>query len=169
MNIVLIGYRGSGKSSIGRCLAVRLGLGFMDTDELVVARAGKTIRELFEQIGESGFRDLETAAVQEAAAHDDVVIAAGGGVVLRRENVTMLKRNSRVVWLTAPAEVLFARIQADRQTAATRPNLTARGGIEEVKRLLDRRSPLYAGMADIVVDVSDMDTDQASRYLSEMV
>ncbi len=169
MNIVLIGYRGSGKSTIGRGLAARLGLGFVDTDELVVSRSGKSIRELFELVGESGFRDLETAAVQEAAARDDMVISAGGGAVLRRENVTMLKRNARVVWLSAPAEVLFARIQADSQTAATRPNLTARGGLDEVRRLLADRAPLYASLADVVVDVSDMDVPCAVRYLSEMV
>ncbi len=169
MNIVLIGYRGSGKSTIGRGLAARLGLGFVDTDDLIAARSGKTIRELFEEVGESGFRDLETAAVQQAANRDDVVISAGGGAVLRRENVTLLKRNARVVWLTAPAEVLYARIKADAQTAANRPNLTARGGLPEVRRLLAQRTPLYSSMADIVVDVSDMDVTQAVRYLSEMV
>ncbi len=141
MNIVLIGYRGSGKSSIGQKLAQLLWMDFVDTDNLIVERAGKNIREIFEMEGESGFRDRESAMVAEVAAKDNLVIAAGGGVVLRGENVAALKKNGKILWLKASAETLFKRIQADAASNLTRPNLTAAGGLEEVKMLLEERTP----------------------------
>src|SRR4051794_5145590 len=112
MNIALIGYRGSGKSSIGKCLAARLSLAFVDTDTLIVQRAGQTIREIFEAEGEAGFRTRELAAIREVAARDQQVIALGGGAVLKPENITAVKQGgaARVVWLQAAPEVLFQRI-----------------------------------------------------------
>lgn len=169
MNIVLIGYRGSGKSSIGRLLAARLGMGYVDTDDLVVQRAGKNIRAIFADVGETGFRDLESQVVTEVSANDYRVIAAGGGVVLRPENIQSLKTTGRLVWLKAPAEVLWERIQADKDTAKSRPNLTAAGGLEEVRHLLALREPLYRAAAELTVDVSSMDASGAAYYLSQMV
>jgi shikimate kinase len=169
MNIVLIGYRGSGKSAIGKLLAARLGMTFADTDEWVVRQAGKSIQAIFADVGEAGFRDLESAAVQALATPGDNVIATGGGVVLRPDNVSRLKENGRVVWLNAPAEVLWQRIAADPGSTHARPNLTASGGLEEIRRLLEVRNPLYAAAADITLDVSVLSASQAAYYLSEMV
>ncbi|HMD54943.1 MAG TPA: shikimate kinase [Phycisphaerae bacterium] len=169
MNIVLIGYRGSGKTSVGRLLAARLGMSFIDTDDLIVAKSGKTIRKIFEAGGEQAFRDLETAVVAEVAARDHTVIAAGGGVVLRSQNVEHLRRTGRIVWLTAPPEVLFKRIQGDQQTTATRPNLTSAGGLEEIRKLLEIRRPFYQAAAHITVDVSLDDVERIAHFLSAMV
>lgn len=169
MNIVLIGYRGVGKSTIGKQLAGRMGMDFMDTDELIVERAGKTIREIFEQGGEPLFRDLESAVIDDLVETHNAVIAAGGGVVLRKANIEKLRANGRIVWLQAPAQVLWERISADAVTAANRPNLTAAGGLEEILRLLQIRAPLYASAADIALDVTNMHPDQVVRYLAEMV
>src|ERR1700712_6086942 len=101
MNITLIGYRGTGKSTIGRALAQRLAMDFVDADVLLVERAGKTIKTIFTEEGEAGFRDRESAMVRELSGRQNTVIAAGGGVVLRRENVDVLKAHSTLVWLQA--------------------------------------------------------------------
>lgn len=167
MNIVLIGYRGSGKTSIGRRLAELLRLDFVDTDVLIVDSAGKTIREIFAAEGEAGFRRLERAAIASVALRDGLVIALGGGAVLNPDNLQALKAGGRakVIWLRAPAEVLHARIQGDAATNATRPNLTAAGGLEEVQRLLFHRKPLYEAAADHEVEVSDLSVEDAANQV----
>ncbi len=168
MNIVLIGYRGCGKSTIGKLLAARLGLAFVDTDELISERAGKTIKEIFDQAGEAGFRELEAAVVADVAARDNTVIAAGGGVVLGSENIALLKRRGKLIWLQATPEVLWRRIQADQQTVRTRPNLTTAGGLAEVQHLLALRAPLYRQAADITVDVSSLDVEHVALHIGRV-
>ena len=169
MNIVLIGYRGSGKSSIGHILAARLGREFVDTDVLIVQEAGCTIKEIFDREGEAGFRTRETTAIRAAAARDNLVIAVGGGAILRPENVVALKQNAKVVWLRARADILFQRIQADSATSQTRPNLTAAGGLEEVERLLAARMPFYEGAADFELDVEQQTIDTAAQRVLDQV
>jgi len=154
MNIVLIGYRGSGKTACGLVLAERLGWDFVDSDEHLQRRARMTIKEIFEKEGEAGFRDRESQSIAELAEGDRTVISVGGGAVLRDENVQKLKAGGKIVWLTAPPEVLHERIANDRSTEQNRPNLTAAGGLEEIRRLLPAREPLYAGAADEVIDTT---------------
>src|SRR4051812_1385007 len=123
MSLFLIGYRGSGKSTVGRRLADRLWQEFLDSDELIVRQAGKTIREIFEQEGEPGFRDRESLVVRElAAVPEDQVIALGGGAVLREENRRALRDGGhKVIYLKCEPAELHRRIHADPQTAANRP------------------------------------------------
>jgi shikimate kinase len=168
MNIVLIGYRGSGKTHIGRKLANLLWMEFVDTDMLLVERAGRTIREIFEAEGEAGFRQREADIVSEVARRENVVIAAGGGAILRPDNVAALRKHGKIVWLKADPETLHARIQADAASNANRPNLTAGGGLEEVRRLLDQRTPLYAAAAaggGVTLDVTHLSIDDAAKRL----
>ena len=164
MNIVLIGYRGTGKSTIGKMLAERLQCGFVDTDTLLVERAGKSIKQIFEEEGEASFRDREAAVVTEVAGRSNLVIAGGGGVVLRSENVAALKKNGRLVWLRADAATLHARITADPATSANRPNLIAGGGggVEEIEKLLAIRTPLYEAAANVTLDVTHLSPEQAA-------
>ncbi len=169
MNIVLIGYRGSGKSSIGRALAARTGRAFVDTDQLIVETAGCTIKDIFEREGEAGFRTRETAAILRACAADRQIIAAGGGAILRPENVAALTQNATVVWLTATPEVLYARIQADAETSKTRPNLTTHGGPEEVKKILAARLPLYRAAANHELDVGNLSVDEAVNAIQALL
>ena len=156
MNLVLIGYRGSGKTTVGRLLAERLGYGFVDLDEQIVARAGQTIKAIFEQHGEPHFRDLETATLAEAATLQDHVLSLGGGAVLREENRRHLASSRhRVIYLRADPVELLRRIRADVATAANRPNLTPlAGGLEEITQLLAVREPIYRSMAHHEVDVT---------------
>jgi len=113
-NIVLIGFMGTGKTTIGRIASERLGLQFVDTDDLVVAQAGEPVAQIFERLGEDGFRELETAALRGLAGQDGKIIATGGGIVTRPENIGLLRQLGYVVWLFAKVETIFARVSLNR-------------------------------------------------------
>ncbi len=172
MSIVLIGYRGSGKTTIGRLLADRLGWSFVDSDAEIVKRAGKTIKSIFADDGEPAFRDLESAVVLELAGLQDHVIALGGGAVMREANREAIVGNvADVVYLHCDAETLHARIHADPATGDNRPHLTQHGGgIDEIRQLLNGREPTYLALASIVVEVAARTPDQAvEQILAEMI
>jgi shikimate kinase len=170
MGVILLGYRGSGKTTVGRKLADRLWLKFVDTDDLIVASAKKSIREIFEQQGESHFRDLEVRAVRDAVGRADHVIALGGGAVLREENRALLKSlEVKRIYLRCEPQVLLRRIQSDASTAANRPALTdLGGGIEEIARLLAIREPLYREVMSSELEVTNLSVDEALVYLAKM-
>lgn len=155
MNIYLIGYRGSGKTTVARHLASMLWWNWLDADPHLEQQAGCSIREIFESEGETGFRDRESRVVAELALYSQLVVALGGGAVLREENRARLKASGKCAWLKASPELLWSRIQADPTTAERRPNLTAQGGPEEVARLLAERSPLYEECADLTVETDN--------------
>lgn len=126
-HLYLVGYRGSGKSSVGAVIAKRLVLPFFDADTVLEMDAGKSIRDIFITEGEGGFRDRESATLRKLAGLNRAVIATGGGVILRAENRELLRTTGMVVWLTAPAELLWDRISIDPMTAVRRPNLAGGG------------------------------------------
>lgn len=161
MNVVLIGYRGSGKSAVGRTLARRLGKIFIDTDAMVQERTGHSIRHIFEQKGEHAFREYESRAIQGACQNENAVISVGGGAVLDPANASVLKNAGRVFWLRASPEVLFRRIQTDKASDLQRPPLTPTGGLEEVAHVLSLRAPMYESLADHVIDTDQLDPEQA--------
>jgi shikimate kinase len=165
MNIVLVGFMGTGKSAVGERLAVVLGWPFLDTDAVIEERAGCRIAEIFARAGEPGFRDQESAVVAEAAARDRAVIATGGGALGREENVACLKTHGRLVCLTARPEVILERTHpwGDRPLLAT-----ASDPRQAVERLLCGRAPLYA-LADLTIDTSDLTVEEvAGRILLEL-
>ncbi len=166
MNLVLIGYRGCGKSRVGALLAERLHMPCVDTDALIEARAGSSIREIFATRGEPAFRELETTVINEVSQADGQIISAGGGVILRDANVVALKRTGKLIWLTAPPEVLWSRIQADAQSALTRPDLTSLGGLDEVRAVLLQRMPLYTNAADRQIDTSVQSPEQVAGEIA---
>lgn len=136
---------------MGPLLARSLGWTFVDADVELEARAGCTIAEIFRTEGEPGFRDREQALLAELAERPDHVIATGGGVILREANRDVLKRHGFVVWLEAPAEVLWQRLQGDPSTQDRRPNL-AGGGFQEIVELLRARESYYKEVAHLRVD-----------------
>ena len=150
--IVLIGYRGTGKTTVGQLLARQLGWDFADCDDAVETAAGKSIAQIFADEGEGGFRDREAAALASLCAREQLVIATGGGAILRPENRNLLRGAGFVAWLTARPETIWARLQADSTTSLRRPNLTALGGVDEVRSLLAAREPHYRAVADFVAD-----------------
>ena len=171
MSIILIGYRGSGKSTIGKRLADKLWSKFVDTDQLVAKTAGRTIKEIFESGGEKHFRDLEVAAVKDALSHAEHVIGLGGGAVTREENRAAVKASGRkVVYLRCDPKVLHERIQNDPTSATTRPNLTAHGGtIDEITTLIAEREPLYRSLMNYELDVTNLSPDEAVVYISRQM
>lgn len=152
MNLILVGYRGSGKSTVGALLAERLHRRFIDLDQLVVERAGKSIREIFAEEGEAGFRRREHEVCQSLRRTRNSVIALGGGALIDPENRTLMRRLGKIVWLRAPAIVLWSRIKNDPETANGRPDLSPAGGLSEIEAKLAEREPTYRGTAHHTVD-----------------
>ena len=152
-HLFLIGYRGSGKTTVGESLGGLMNRPFVDADVVLEADAEMTIRDIFAAEGEAGFRNRETATLRKLTAGPEAIIATGGGIVLRPENRELL-RSGFVVWLTAEPELLWHRIQIDPTTGDRRPNLTASGGLDEVRSVLLAREPLYRETAHLTVDAS---------------
>jgi shikimate kinase len=152
-NVFLIGYRGTGKTTVGRALAQVLGWEWVDADALLEARHGRTIRQIFATEGEAGFRDKEADLLEELCRRRRHVVATGGGIVLRAENRERLMASGRVVWLAADADTIWARIQQDATTAERRPVLTV-GGRDEVEELLRVRTPWYRACAELTVETA---------------
>lgn len=171
MSIVLIGYRGCGKTTIGRRLADRLWQPFVDTDELIVARAGKTIADIFEQHGEAHFRDLETQVVKDACGMAEHVIALGGGALVREENRQALKDSGhKVIYLKCDPRELLKRIQADARSPDSRPPLTgAGGGLEEIKKVLAEREAVYRTAMSAELDVTHLTPEDACVYIVRLL
>ncbi len=149
INLYLIGMMGSGKTTVGRFLAAKMGYGFCDTDAVIEKVAGKSINDIFNSDGEEGFRELEGKVLGELAAYTRLAIATGGGIVLRRENWSYLQQGL-VVWLDVPVEILLSRLGGD----TTRPLLQVSDREAELKTRLEQRKRLYA-QADLHITVTD--------------
>lgn len=152
MIVTLIGYRGSGKSSVAAPLAARLGWDWLDADVELERRAGRSIREIFADEGEPFFRILERDLLAELLDGDRLVLAAGGGAVLDAPTQDRMQRSGPVVWLRASVGTVQSRIAADASTTQRRPALTAQGGRLEIEHLLSQREPLYRQCATLIVD-----------------
>jgi len=160
MNIVLIGYRGAGKSTVGSRLAIRMGKGFVDTDDLVEERQGASIRDIVESNGWGHFRAAEKRIIEEVSRKDNLIIAPGGGAVLDPENVRALRENGLIIWLKADREVLCRRIGHDSRSDARRPTLTGKGALEEFAEVMASRNPFYERAADAEIDTSGLDVEE---------
>lgn len=166
MNIYLIGYRGSGKTTVARLLAAELNRSFADTDQLIEQASAKTITEIFADEGEARFRKLETEMILRLPADEGIIVSLGGGAVLSQVNRDFIDANGKKVWLTAPPEVLWSRINADSENFQQRPNLTDQGGLAEVEQVLAAREPIYAACADFTVDVSDSEPEEIALQIA---
>jgi shikimate kinase len=157
--IFLVGYRGTGKTTVARLVADRLGWAYHDADVRIEEAAGRSIADIFAAEGEPGFRDRESAVLAELCRPERVVVATGGGVVLRPANREYLTTAGFVAWLTASPETIWKRMVEDPTTSGRRPNLTAAGGLPEVVNLLAVREPLYRSVADVAVPTDDRSPD----------
>lgn len=151
MVITLVGYRATGKSTVARELAGRLGARSVDADAVIEQRAGCTIREIFANQGEPAFRSMEQVVLAELLGKHDLVIAAGGGAVLHEPTRRRMREAGEVVWLQASLETIVQRLAEDATTADRRPSLTALSLRDEVARLLAVREPLYRDAATLFV------------------
>ena len=163
--IVLIGFMGAGKSSVGRTLARMTGLPRFDTDEMVGARFGLTISEIFEIHGEEKFRDAETEALRELSGKGEAIIVTGGGIVLRPGNVELLRALGTIIHLEADEAALFKRISR----RSTRPLLRTENPRTTMTELLRVRLPLYRSAADIEVDTSALAHDEVAKLILEKI
>jgi shikimate kinase len=159
--IFLIGPRGSGKTTVGRLLAARLGWPFADMDDLIEARAGRSVAEIFAAEGEPEFRDREAATLRDVATTVEAVIATGGGVVLRDANRRLLRDAGFCVWLTADGATLWQRIQGDPLTGVRRPALTGLPGPDEVAHVVASREPLYREVAHLSLSTESASPEAA--------
>ncbi|HEX8077262.1 MAG TPA: shikimate kinase [Chthoniobacterales bacterium] len=163
--IVLIGFMGAGKSSVGRTLARMTGLARFDTDEMVAARFGLGIPEIFATHGEQKFRDAETEALREIAGKGTAIVVTGGGIVLRPENVALLRQLGLIIYLSADEETLFGRISR----RPTRPLLQTEDPRATLRELLTVRLPIYREAADAEVDTAGLGHEEVARSILEKI
>jgi len=147
-HVFLIGFMGAGKTTVARLVSEALGRPCIDLDDVVAQRAGRSVREIFEEQGEASFREIESAQLEALSDAPPSVVACGGGIVVRDANRSALKRMGFVVYLKVSAGETLARVGGD----GTRPLLAGPGGAIAATRLLDARESLYAATADITVD-----------------
>lgn len=157
MNLFLIGYRCTGKTTLGKALARRLGWSFVDTDRRIVEATGISIAQMVAVHGWPFFRQQERQTLCEVSGGEHQVVATGGGVILDERNVSAMKNTGRVVWLTASEKIIQARMLDDEATAGNRPALTGQGLIAEITSVLTLRRPLYEKAADYQI-ATDRDT-----------
>lgn len=164
-NIVLIGFMGSGKSTVGRELHQRLGYPLVDMDQVIEQRAGKSIAAIFAAVGEEGFRDMETHLLEELndTAAPRRIISTGGGVIGRKENRTILRHLGYVVWLHAPTAVILDRTAKNRE----RPLLHTEDPAVRIESLLAVRKPLYAETAHIKIETAGLDCKELATGILE--
>ncbi len=166
MNIVLIGMRGTGKTTIGNMLSQSLKRDFIETDELIAKKSGRTIADLVNTFGWNYFRDLESRVVQEVSLRSDAVISTGGGVIMRDENVNELKGNGFLVLLTANIDTMVRRLAHD----ADRPSLTAKQTMrEEISEVLRLRKSQYKKACQVQIATDDQSLDAVVQKILEIV
>lgn len=156
-NLVLIGYRCTGKTTIGKLVAKQLNMAHVDADDALEAACGRKIRDIFAEDGEPFFRNLEVETIQHLVNSDNTIISLGGGAVLRKENRDAIQPHD-TVWLKATAASIWERMNSDATTNARRPALTDRDGYEEIVELLAAREPLYRECSDFSVDTDQKKT-----------
>ena len=154
-NIVLIGFMGAGKSTIADMMHEAFFMEVIEMDQVIVDQQGMSIPEIFEKYGEEYFRDLETNLLIDMQARQNVIISCGGGVALRERNVKEMKRNGKVVFLTASPETILERVKDDDD----RPLLNGHKNVEYISRMMETRRPKYEAAADFIIS-----TDGKSSY-----
>jgi shikimate kinase len=167
--IALVGYRGTGKSTVARIIADRLDRPFADSDREIEVRAGRSIRAIFEEQGEPAFREKEARALLDLTQSTERrgVLATGGGAILLGFNRRLIREYGFVAWLTADPDTLARRIQASQRGLDHRPSLTAAGTLAEIAGVLEARTPLYREVADAEVDTSGRSAEQVADAVLE--
>ena len=162
-NIVLIGFMGTGKTSIGRRLAAQLRMRYTDTDDIIERDSGRLISDIFAEDGEQAFRELESEAVRKVSELDNYVISTGGGVVLREANMAELKRNGIIFCLTATAEEIYRRVRHQSH----RPLLQTPDPLAKIKSMLEERHPYYV-KADYMVETTGRSFGEVMAYIKRV-
>ncbi len=162
-NLILIGFMGTGKTTVGQRVARSLGFRFVDTDKMIVKQTGKPIPKIFEESGEDSFRDLETKVLCECAEGSGQVISTGGGIVTRPENHRLIREAGYVIWLKASPESIFERVRRDRN----RPLLKTADPLQTIRDLLEGRKPLYEACADLAITTDHLTMEETCYGVAE--
>lgn len=162
-NIVLVGFMGCGKTTIGKKLAVIFGYEFIDMDVEIERKNGMKISEIFKKYGEGAFREMETDLCRELSGRSGCVIATGGGVIKNEENMRLLRENGRVLYIKASPEHIYRNVKNDR----SRPLLDGGDKLEKIKTLMEERRPMYEGRSDLTVEITGMRAQRAAAVIKE--
>lgn len=161
MNISLIGYRGTGKSTIALILAEKTGFALTNLDAMIVEKASMPVPEIVKKFGWDRFRDIESEVLEEAAKADNQILDCGGGIILRQDNREKLKELGPVFWLVADIPSVIERIKEDTQ----RPSLTGKSFVDEVSDVLKEREPLYRDCADHIIDTVALSPEDSTNEI----
>ena len=169
-NINLVGYRGCGKTAVGRKLAEVLRRPFVDSDAAIIERAAVSIAEFVAKWGWERFRRLEAEVIRDCCQQDEVVLATGGGVVLDHENRRLLQNNGITFWLQASLETTLERLDSDPQSSASRPPLISfLNQADEISAGFKEREPLYRELADFMITVDQYSVDQIVQRIVKIL
>lgn len=162
MNIILIGFMGSGKSTVGRLLAHKKNMNFIDIDDEIEKSEGLSITEIFKRFGEKYFRDIESIHLEKISKIDNSIVATGGGIVLKEENIKILKKNGTIIFLDAEPEIIYKRIKNETQ----RPLLQIKDPQEKIKTLLNERISLYNKTAEIKIKTANLSPEEITDKIN---
>ena len=161
-NIILIGFMGCGKSSVGSRLSYQLRRTMIDTDKWIEQRQKKTISQIFQESGEEAFRQMETECLKELIrTADRQIISVGGGLPMREENHELLKELGRVFYLKVTPETVYERVKND----TTRPLLQVEDPMERIRTLMEKRAPVYEACADVILEASDLTLEEITEKI----
>jgi len=167
MNLFLIGYRCSGKTTVGQSIAPAMDWSFVDSDLCVIKECGKSIKEIVASQGWESFRRMERATLKQICAKDRQVVATGGGAVLDPANIEAMKTSGMVIWLDASAGTIQERMRQDKSSGNFRPALTAKGRMEEIEDMLSKRNPYYESASDFKIQTDDVPVNEITHKIVE--
>ncbi len=168
MNIYLVGYRCSGKTTIGKSLASKLSFKFFDTDEIFSQRYGE-ITGFVEKFGWGSFREKEEEILSEVAKSKDFVCATGGGVIMSYNNRELMKKTGIILWLKVAPDTILQRISADPRSKSSRPALTGLAIDQEVRDTLQKRTPYYESISDHVIEADNLSPEKACKLIMDLL
>jgi len=169
MNIYLIGYRCTGKTSVGKSLASMIGWSFIDTDLLLVAQLGTTIAEFVHANGWTAFRRKEKAVIEKVCTLDMQVVATGGGVAQDPQNVAYMQKSGAIIWLKALPQTIKHRLIQDDNSQRSRPALTSKGRIEEIDQMLQSRNLIYEKAMNFFIETDHLSISDICNIIIEQL
>jgi shikimate kinase len=169
MNLFLIGYRCSGKTTTGKSIAATIQWSFVDSDIRVINACGKSVQDIIDTEGWDAFRRMERSTIKQICTNDRQVVATGGGVVLDADNIKAMKSSGMVVWLGASAATIRKRMLQDKSSGHFRPALTDRGRIEEIEGMLLQRKPYYQSASDFIIQTDNVPVNEIAQTIIEIL
>jgi shikimate kinase len=167
MNLFMIGYRCTGKTTIGKSIAAAIDWPFVDADTLLVRECGKPIKEIVDTEGWEAFRRMERSTLKQICTKDRQIVATGGGVVLDKANIKAMKTSGMVIWLSATSETIQKRMLQDKNTGNFRPALTDKGHMQEIEDMLLKRKPYYESASDFSIQTDDEPVSEITQTIIE--